>query len=236
MAIFFVFSFLSVAVMVVCEATVLLAGQGLSSINKLEISESLRGGMNHPGREANCAAVPFQGLLNILLIFAPIFLINSVHSECNESSVAAKICVIVDGTESETEADSGAQKKMALRKAPSDLLRKTDSLSRKNSGTVGESHCTNLKFSCRLMVVAGRLACQRTQDFWRALPKAKISDDGNVLCLVNNTFFLGIVDFGDKLLIRNCYHGLLRRIETHFQSNRRGVVVVGNPGMQPDQN
>ncbi len=80
-------------------------------------------------------------------------------------------------------------------------------------------------------MVAESFSNQRVQDFWRALPRAKISEDGNVLSLVNNTFFLGSMDYGDKLLIRNCYHGLSERIESHFQKGGRGVVVIGNPGI-----
>ena len=72
---------------------------------------------------------------------------------------------------------------------------------------------------------------QRVQDFWKALPNAKISEDGHVLSLDNETFFLGNMENGDKLLIRNCYHGLSERIESHFQNDGRGVVVIGNPGI-----
>jgi hypothetical protein len=81
------------------------------------------------------------------------------------------------------------------------------------------------------MVVAGSFSNQRVQDFWRSLPNARISEDGNVLSLVNKTFFLGSMDYGDKLLIRTCYHGLLERIESHFHDDGRGVVVIGNPGI-----
>ena len=76
-------------------------------------------------------------------------------------------------------------------------------------------------------------AGKRVQDFWSELPKATISDDGKILSLVNNTFFLGSMDYGDKLLIRKCYFGLLDTIRSHFQENCRGVVIIGNPGKFP---
>jgi hypothetical protein len=61
----------------------------------------LRGGTNNQEREAKST---LEGLLNVL-IFAPIFLMSSVHSERDESSLEAKICLIeqqIDGAARET--------------------------------------------------------------------------------------------------------------------------------------
>ncbi len=80
--------------MVGCEATMSLPdNHGSLSINTLRISQislSLRGGTNNQEREAKSTL----GLLNVQLNFAPIFLICSVHTEGDESSLEAKIGLI----------------------------------------------------------------------------------------------------------------------------------------------
>eukprot|EP00291_Cryptomonas_curvata_P023749 CAMPEP_0172157412 /NCGR_PEP_ID=MMETSP1050-20130122/3772_1 /TAXON_ID=233186 /ORGANISM="Cryptomonas curvata, Strain CCAP979/52" /LENGTH=252 /DNA_ID=CAMNT_0012826629 /DNA_START=53 /DNA_END=811 /DNA_ORIENTATION=- len=145
---------------------------------------------------------------------------RSTFEDCNDSSLEAKIYLIeqqMDGAARETASALdykalrvAAQQEIALRTALCSLLRNKSS--RTHSLTSGFSN-------------------QRVQDFWRALPKANFSEDGNVLSLVDNTFFLGSMDCGDKLLIRNCYRGLLERVESHFQDDGTGVIVTGNPGI-----
>ncbi len=79
---------------------------------------------------------------------------------------------------------------------------------------------------------AGRVYAGRAvQDFWRALPNAIFSHDHKVLSLVDSTTFLGTPSFGDKLLVRECYHGLQRAMGQHFGEGGQGLVVVGNPGI-----
>jgi hypothetical protein len=70
------------------------------------------------------------------------------------------------------------------------------------------------------------------QDFWSALPRAGLSHSGKVLSLADGTNFLGIDQYGDKLLVRECYNGLQCVFNKNFAERTRGVVVVGNPGIR----
>jgi hypothetical protein len=159
--------------------------------------------------------------------------------ERHESSLETKIGLSmkeIDSAERVTNAAlndeayrAAAQKEIELRKTLENLLRK--SLSRARNFVFGENPCCNVKFGTILMMNAGSFSEDDTQEFWNALPKAKISQDKRILSLVNRTFFLGNMDYGDKLLIRNCYGGIWARVERHFQEGGRGVVVIGNPGM-----
>ena len=69
------------------------------------------------------------------------------------------------------------------------------------------------------------------QDFWRALPNAILSHDRKVLSLVEGTKFLGTPSFGDKLHVRECYHGLQCAMGQHFGEGGQGLIVIGNPGI-----
>ena len=69
------------------------------------------------------------------------------------------------------------------------------------------------------------------QNFWSALPNAKVSSDQKVLSLVENTHFLGNKCYGNKIFVRECYHGLQRAMESHFSVGGRALIVTGNSGI-----
>ncbi len=74
------------------------------------------------------------------------------------------------------------------------------------------------------------------QKFWAELPHAKFSTDKRILSLVEDTNFLGNKCYGNNLLIRGCYHGLIRAMESHFSVHGMAVIVTGNPGIFANEN
>jgi hypothetical protein len=80
------------------------------------------------------------------------------------------------------------------------------------------------------MLVAARFCNTGLRDFWSALPNAYLSTDRKILSLVKDTFFLGNRNYGDKLLIRNCYLGIIEVINNYYAGKVQGVVVIGNQG------
>ena len=69
------------------------------------------------------------------------------------------------------------------------------------------------------------------QNFWSALPNAKVSSDQKVLSLVENTYFLGYEFYCNKIFVRECYHGLQRAMKSHFSVGGRALIVTGNSGI-----
>jgi hypothetical protein len=66
--------------------------------------------------------------------------------------------------------------------------------------------------------------------FWKHLPQATWSNDGKVLQLAEGTHFLGREEYGDKLMLRDCYSDFETMINEHFARSGKGFAVIGNPG------
>jgi hypothetical protein len=70
--------------------------------------------------------------------------------------------------------------------------------------------------------------------FWKHLRQATWSDDGRVLQLAEGTHFLGVEEYGDKIMLRDCYSDFEGMINDHFADTGKGFAVIGNPGkLQP---
>ncbi|GAQ91775.1 hypothetical protein KFL_008520010 [Klebsormidium nitens] len=75
-------------------------------------------------------------------------------------------------------------------------------------------------------------APQGLSNFWKALPRATWSDDGKLMTLAEGTSFMGYEKFGDKMFIRESYHGMDQELKRVFiQDDGIAVVLVGNPGV-----
>lgn len=74
------------------------------------------------------------------------------------------------------------------------------------------------------------LASKDVQDFWEALPRAKL--DGNLLRLEAGSHFLGDHAFGDRIFVREYwYNTLIQRVEEHFGEEGSAVGIVGSTGI-----
>jgi hypothetical protein len=51
-----------------------------------------------------------------------------------------------------------------------------------------------------------------------------------VLQLAGGTYFLGREEYGDKLMLRDCYSDFETMIDNHFAGAGKGFAVIGNPG------
>jgi hypothetical protein len=69
------------------------------------------------------------------------------------------------------------------------------------------------------------------QEFWQQLPNAMWSDDSRVLQLAAGTSFLGMPEYGDKLMQRACYADFQTMLKQHYDSGGKGFGVIGNSGM-----
>jgi hypothetical protein len=69
------------------------------------------------------------------------------------------------------------------------------------------------------------------QEFWQHLPKATWSDDGKILQLAAATSFLGMPEYGDKLMRRRCYSNFQTMLKQHYDSGGKGFGVIGNSGL-----
>jgi hypothetical protein len=69
------------------------------------------------------------------------------------------------------------------------------------------------------------------QEFWQHLPEAMWSDDGKILQLAAETSFLGMTEYGDKLMQRACYADFQGMLQQHHDSGGKGFAVIGNSGM-----
>jgi hypothetical protein len=66
--------------------------------------------------------------------------------------------------------------------------------------------------------------------FWAKLKEARLTSDGKVLELVDDTSFLGMENYGRVLMVRDCYKELAEQIESDFCCGEIGRVIVGSPG------
>lgn len=88
-------------------------------------------------------------------------------------------------------------------------------------------------YVCVLHCVGTYDPLRKIHEFWSVLPNATVSDDGRILTLVQDAYFLGSERFRNKLLVRDCYLGLLSSIQDHFEQGGQGVAIIGNPGRFP---
>jgi hypothetical protein len=68
------------------------------------------------------------------------------------------------------------------------------------------------------------------QDFWQQLSNATWSNDGKILQLAAGTSFLGMPEYGDKLMQRACYADFRAMLKRHHDSGGKGFAVIGNSG------
>jgi hypothetical protein len=73
-------------------------------------------------------------------------------------------------------------------------------------------------------------APEELQAFWKELPNAKLMHGDKVLQLAANTSFLGNEDFGQQMMVRECYVRLWETLEEDFRAGAKGRVIVGTPG------
>jgi DNA replication protein DnaC len=65
------------------------------------------------------------------------------------------------------------------------------------------------------------------QEFYRALPQAKLDEDKKVLTLSDNTVFPGTFEL-NKIYIRDCYSDLYELV---MNSDIHSTLITGTPGI-----
>jgi len=94
-----------------------------------------------------------------------------------------------------------------------------------------------------LIATRNGLCCRQTETelpmapnsmclFWKHLPQATWTCDDKVLQLAAGTHFMGKEEFGDKLMLRDCYSNFEAIINEHFAGSGKGFAVIGSPGKE----